>query len=246
MLMTTSVAPFSITLLTAAANPGSFGQRKGRGSRGALPAPLCRKSNPLFSMRCCVSSPPRPITLARAERRTVTSPYVSQVISDAPRVFMIRMASLYRSRRHHSSNFSKGTRNGPASLHLDVDERCSDRTFYGTRARSRRHGRLQHLNLSLELNRTLVVVRDKLTQPRPPRSACSHEITGSSSSRQPTAKGHRFIPPRASATANSRRAAHQTDTGPNSSASCRHEKKVSAITRGRESATPSNPPSSHV
>jgi hypothetical protein len=52
MLMSNSVDPFSRTLVTAAANPGSSGQRSGLGSRGALPAPSCRKSNPLLSMRC--------------------------------------------------------------------------------------------------------------------------------------------------------------------------------------------------
>src|SRR5206468_4032360 len=49
-------------------------------------------------------------------RRNAISPYVSHVISEAPRVFMIRIASSYLSRSDQSSYSPNGTRNGPASL----------------------------------------------------------------------------------------------------------------------------------
>lgn len=60
-------------------------------------------------------------SLARSPRRTVASPKVSHVISEAPRVFMIRIASLYRS--GVTIRRIPQTEPGTAQLHLLLERK---------------------------------------------------------------------------------------------------------------------------
>ncbi len=129
MLMSTSVALFSRTLVTAAENPGSSGQRRGLGSRGAPPAVVSEVESTvleaLLSQPSTSTEKPGADSAANGDlaKCLTTDLGCTERIHDPDRLVVSvteRPLVVLPKRNQERSSLA---------WHVNVDERCSDDAF---------------------------------------------------------------------------------------------------------------------